>query len=77
MTGKEKRFRRAWAGSLMVIGVLSMIQGVNQIVVGINDSGFLPDVLVRVIGVCQITAAAVLVFTIIRKAIDDKDNKGA
>jgi len=33
--------------------------------------------LVRVIGVCQITAAAVLVFTIIRKAIDDKDNKGA
>ncbi len=74
---KEKRFRGAWAGSLIVIGVLSVIQCANSIVTEINDSGFLPDVLVRVIGVCQIAAAAVLVFTIVRKAIDDKDSKGA
>ncbi len=77
MTGKENRLRRTWAVSLMVIGVLSVIQCVNSIVTDINDSGFLPDVLVRVIGVCQIAAAAVLVFAIVRKAIDDKDNKGA
>lgn len=74
---KEKRFRKTWAGSLMVIGVLSVIQSTNQIVASINGSGFLPDVLVRIIGVCQIAAAAVLVFTIVRKHIDDKDNKGA
>ncbi len=73
MTGKENRFRRTWAVSLMVIGVLSVIQSANSIVTYINDSGFLPDVLVRVIGVCQMAAAAVLVFAGIRLAKIEKE----
>ncbi len=74
---KEKRFRVVWAVSLGVLGILGVIQSVNSILIETNDSGFLPDILVRVIGVCQLAAVAVLVFAVIRRGTDDKDDKGA
>ncbi len=73
MTGKENRLRRTWAVSLIVLGVLSVIQSVNSIVTDINGSGFLPDVPVRVIGVCQMAAAAALVFAGIRLVKIEKE----
>ncbi len=74
---KEKSFRFMWGVSLGVLGILGAVQSVNSILTEINGSGFLPDVLVRAIGVCQLAAVAVLVFATIRRGIDDKDSKGA
>ncbi len=61
MTDKEKGFRRIWAGSLIVIGVLSLIQSADRIVISINGSGFLPDFLVAVFGVVLPLAAVYLI----------------
>ncbi len=61
MTDKEKGFRRIWAVSLIVIGVLGLIQSADRIVAAINGSGFLPDFLVTVFGVVLPLAAVYLI----------------
>lgn len=62
MTDKEKGFRRTWGGSLIVIGVLSLIQSADRIVTAINGSGFLPDFLVIGGGIFMPLAAVALIF---------------
>ncbi len=72
MTDKEKGFRRTWAGSLIVIGVLSLIQSADRIVAAISGSGFLPEFLVIGGGIFMPLAAVALIFAGIRLAKIEK-----
>lgn len=56
--------------SLMVVGILAIVTGIC------NISGIdLPDIVVRAIGVVDIIAVPVLVFSFVRLYIIKKDNK--
>ena len=56
--------------SLMVVGILAIVTGICNIA-GID----LPDIVVRAIGVVDIIAVPVLVFSFVRLYIIKKDNK--
>ncbi len=75
MTDKEKGFRRIWAVSLIVIGVVGLIQSADRIVAAINGSGFLPDFLVTVFGVVLPLAAVYFEFFNLSYSVKFKFNQ--
>ena len=55
---QKKTIRKLWAGSLLTIGIASILMfGTNLI--GIR----LPDMIIRILGVCDLVALPILVAT--------------
>ena len=65
-----KSMQDAWAVSLLVIGFLSIFFMIN----GFVDLGF-PDAVTRILGILDLVAVAVLVFTTVKLKLWKKDQR--
>ncbi len=67
---KFKRYKLIWAVALIINGICTIITATNNIF-----GGFLPDFMIRVLGIVLIIAASVIVFTSVKILIYKSENK--